>query len=228
MSTSATSATSATTEQSVPVAGPPDPASLPPGQRARRDRIIGAAIDLLAAHGYEAVQMRDVAEAGGVALGTVYRYFSSKEHLYAAALASWATTYGQTSGSARPNGGNGADAEARLRVLLRRAVRAFERSPQLFGALEVVERSTDAHARAVYDGYAEENAAVLLEALHDLDRETAEAIVTTLHSVLSTRLRAWASGRCTIREADADIQDAIGLIFGPPPTPNGELAASSS
>src|ERR1700694_6017874 len=39
--------------------------------------------------GYEAVQMRDVAALAGVALGTVYRYFTSKDHLLAAALAEW-------------------------------------------------------------------------------------------------------------------------------------------
>ena len=34
--------------------------------------------------------MRDVAQEAGVALATVYRYFTSKEHLYAAALLEWA------------------------------------------------------------------------------------------------------------------------------------------
>src|SRR5919108_352324 len=78
-----------------PQEGPPDPASLPPSQRARRDRIVVAATELLAEVGYEAVQMRDVAERADVALGTLYRYFSSKEHLYAAALVAWSSDYGQ-------------------------------------------------------------------------------------------------------------------------------------
>ena len=39
--------------------------------------------------GYEAVQMRDVAARADVAMGTVYRYFTSKDHLLAAALVHW-------------------------------------------------------------------------------------------------------------------------------------------
>ena len=45
--------------------------------------------DLIGDVGADAVQMRDVAGRSGVALATVYRYFSSKEHLLAAALEDW-------------------------------------------------------------------------------------------------------------------------------------------
>ncbi len=65
----------------------PNPASLPRGQQERRQRIIKAAITLLETGEYDAIQMRDVAERAGVALATIYRYFTSKEHLYAAAIA---------------------------------------------------------------------------------------------------------------------------------------------
>ena len=58
-------------------------------QLVRRAKIIEAVIDLIADVGAEAVQMRDVAQRSGVALATVYRYFSSKEHLLAAALEDW-------------------------------------------------------------------------------------------------------------------------------------------
>src|SRR5580765_8798025 len=76
------------------VAVHPDPDSLPRGQQERRDRIVGAAISLLEHGGeYDRIQMRDVAGEAGVALGTVYRYFTSKEHLYAAALLEWAGTF---------------------------------------------------------------------------------------------------------------------------------------
>ena len=52
-------------------------------QAARRERVIAAAVDLASEGGYDAVQMRDVATTAGVALGTIYRYFSSKDHLLA-------------------------------------------------------------------------------------------------------------------------------------------------
>ena len=60
--------------------GPPG-SGLRPAQRARYDRIIASAKELATEGGYDAVQMRAVAERSGVALGTVYRYFPSKNHL---------------------------------------------------------------------------------------------------------------------------------------------------
>src|SRR6476469_5684361 len=55
-------------------------------QRERRQRILDATIALASKGGYEAVQMRAVAERADVALGTLYRYFPSKIHLLVTAL----------------------------------------------------------------------------------------------------------------------------------------------
>src|ERR1700709_1848598 len=56
-------------------------------QRERRKRILDATLALASKGGYEAVQMRSVAERADVALGTLYRYFPSKIHLLVSALA---------------------------------------------------------------------------------------------------------------------------------------------
>lgn len=55
-------------------------------QRVRRDRILGVAARLGAKHGLERVQMTEVAQQAGVALGTLYRYYPSKNHLFAGVL----------------------------------------------------------------------------------------------------------------------------------------------
>ena len=39
--------------------------------------------------GYDAAQMRAVALRAEVALGTIYRYFASKDHLLAATMVDW-------------------------------------------------------------------------------------------------------------------------------------------
>src|SRR5712671_6902604 len=59
---------------------------IPASQLARRERILDAAMALAAEGGWDAVQMREVAERSDVALGTLYRYFPSKVHLLVAAL----------------------------------------------------------------------------------------------------------------------------------------------
>ena len=46
-----------------------------------RRSILDAARDLVAEGGFAAVQMTEVAKKAGVATGTLYRYFSSKEAL---------------------------------------------------------------------------------------------------------------------------------------------------
>ena len=56
-------------------------------QRDRHRRILDATLALASKGGYEAVQMRAVAERADVALGTLYRYFPSKIHLLVSALA---------------------------------------------------------------------------------------------------------------------------------------------
>src|SRR6058998_729341 len=51
----------------------------PPGPK--RDAILRAAIDVFAERGYFNAQVADVARAAGVAAGTVYLYFKSKDDL---------------------------------------------------------------------------------------------------------------------------------------------------
>ena len=189
----------------------PDPDSLPRGQRERHDRIVRAAIALLEHGGeYDAIQMRDIAQEAGVALATVYRYFTSKEHLYAAALLEWADNF--PAGGHSKRACRGSD-EAELRALMRRAVRAFERYPQMMRAEIVLESSTDPNARALFDQFAARNVDVLTNALSSTDPVTAAAIVETVNSVLATRLRSWALGRSTIGDVDRSVQRAIDLIF---------------
>ena len=54
-------------------------ADTPPGPK--RDAILRAAIDVFAERGYFNAQVADVARAAGVAAGTVYLYFKSKDDL---------------------------------------------------------------------------------------------------------------------------------------------------
>jgi AcrR family transcriptional regulator len=192
----------------------PDPDTLPRGQQERRGRIVRAAMALLEDGEYDAVQMRDVADEAQVALATIYRYFTSKEHLYAAVLLDWARDYPI---SAAPNGRRGDTAEARIRALMRKAVRAFERYPQMMRALIVVEQSSDANARALFEAFAAGNIAALRDALATVDAESAAAIVDTVNSVMHTRLRSWALGRSSIRDVDRAVQRTLDLIFSPPP-----------
>jgi AcrR family transcriptional regulator len=117
--------TSASSEEAAPTA-------LTRSQTARRQRVIAAAIELASSGGYEAVQMRDVATTAHVALGTIYRYFASKDHLLAATLVEWTRDL-QARVLQRP--ARGASPADRVVDVLRRATRSLERSPMLTAAL---------------------------------------------------------------------------------------------
>ena len=56
------------------------------GMEERSRRIVETAVELAEQGGFEAVRLRDVAAHAGVALGTLYRRFRSKEDLLLAAL----------------------------------------------------------------------------------------------------------------------------------------------
>jgi AcrR family transcriptional regulator len=189
----------------------PDPDTLPAHLRDRRDRIVRAALALLEDGEYDTVQIRDVADRADVALGTLYRYFTSKEHLYAAALLEWANGF-----RVRSQRDAGSD-EAHLRALLHRAIRAFERRPQVLRAEMVVQSSNDPNARVLFQQFADRHHAVMVDALPGLSADEAAAVVETTSSVMDARLRSWAIGRCSIRDVVTAVDRSVDLIFSPPP-----------
>jgi TetR/AcrR family transcriptional regulator, cholesterol catabolism regulator len=153
--------------------------------------------------------MREVAERSGVALGTVYRYFSSKEHLYSAALVRWGSSFEPRPGQAVP----GDTDEERIRGLLMRAVSAFERRPQMLRAEMALQGTTDPSARILFDEFVDRNERVMLTALKDLRPADGTALVETVNAALGTHLRAWALGRRTLGEVRRSLNRAVDLLF---------------
>jgi AcrR family transcriptional regulator len=101
-------------------------------QAARRRRVIDATLELAAGGGFEAVQMRDVAAEAGVALGTVYRYFESKERLLLEANLEQVDALRTRIAERPPKGVTAAD---RVADVLRRATRAQTRRPEATAAM---------------------------------------------------------------------------------------------
>jgi TetR/AcrR family transcriptional regulator, repressor of fatR-cypB operon len=61
--------------------------------RDKRDRLLAAALDLFESRGFEGVAVPEIAKAAGVAIGTVYRYFATKEALVNSLYRHWKTNY---------------------------------------------------------------------------------------------------------------------------------------
>jgi TetR/AcrR family transcriptional regulator, cholesterol catabolism regulator len=107
-------------------------ATLTQSQQARRDRMLAVTAELALEGGWEAVQMREVAQRADVALGTLYRYFPSKEYLLVSVMI--AEIQGLTDRLAvRPP--QGEDPVERVVDVLRRANKALQRQPQVTVAM---------------------------------------------------------------------------------------------
>src|ERR1700754_279089 len=117
-------------------------------QRDRRKRILDATLALASKGGFEAVQMRAVAERADVALGTLYRYFPSKIHLLVSALAREFERTQDRIDRAILRGDTPYD---RLMLMLGGITKAMQRDPQLTEAMTRAFMFADASAAAEVD-----------------------------------------------------------------------------
>ena len=189
---------------------PPLLSELTPQQQERRARIVAAGLALLRREEYERIQMRDVAEEAGVAIGTVYRYFQSKEHLFAEVLTEWATTL-RTRVERSPL--KGETNAARLNEVLHRSVRAFQAWPQLVRVLMTLEGSNDPFATEIFSSMNTSINAVWAEALIGLPDDVVETVVKVSGATLDLLLRQWVTGRLSINEVYAHLERAVTVLL---------------
>ena len=186
--------------------------ALTPKQEARRRRVMQAALDLGAEGGYDAVQMREVAATANVALGTIYRYFSSKDHLLAAAMAQWTE---QLRGRLVQAPGRGETRTDQLLDVLRRACRAMERQPKLTAALVTALASPDAGVETNASDVRAQIAMMAGSTIDDLDPETRSTILSIVGHVWYSTLTAWANGRRPFSHIYNELERAVRLLLAP-------------
>lgn len=189
-----------------------DEPALTPEQLDRRRRLIDAAFELGAEGGYDAVQMRDVAVTANVALATIYRNFSSKDHLLAAAMTEWTVRLGTRVAQSPPRGDT---AEEQMVDVLHRACRAMERQPKLSAALVRALSSADAGVRDSGSEVRRSIAAMGDPILAGLDPEVRADILAVLGHVWYSSLVSWANGRSTFDTVNAELERACRVLIRP-------------
>ncbi len=107
-------------------------ARLAASQLSRVRRIVDAAVLLAEKGGFEGVRLRDVADASEVALGTLYKYFHSKEDILLFALTEELEKLEAGMADHPPIGGSPL---ARVTQFFERATRGLIRKPQLARAV---------------------------------------------------------------------------------------------
>ncbi|MEU6821408.1 TetR family transcriptional regulator [Streptomyces atriruber] len=180
-------------------------------QEARRRRILHASAQLASRGGFDAVQMREVAEAAGVALGTLYRYFPSKVHLLVATMQDQLQHMHTTIRKRPPAGETPAE---RVAETLMRAFRALQREPHLADAMVRALTFADRSVSPEVDTVSRLTTAIILDAMGLTETPTAQqlsavrVIEHTWHSALIT----WLSGRASIAQVKIDIETVCRLI----------------
>jgi AcrR family transcriptional regulator len=206
--------TEATSRKKAPAApeGEPSlhPSRMTPRQRDRRDRLIDSALDLLETLEYDQVSVRDVAEHANVSLGALYKYFASKERLFAEALFRWAETL-PTNIRNRPLRANAP--RDRLMEAMHRAVRAFEHKPQMARLVNVLLNSPDPTAMEMMARVDRATSVAYLQALATIDPGIARRSVDVVNAVLSVSLRDWSLGRTSINVVYDRLDSAISLVI---------------
>ena len=188
----------------------PAPATaLARSQAARRERGVGAARSLAAEGGYDAVQMRDVAVRASVALGTIYRYFSSKDHLLAAACVGWVGDLEQRLAH-RPVRCD--DAVEQLVNVVRSATAALEREPRLAEALVTAISTPDPAVSDCQRQVSDTLVRMLSAPLGGLDEEHRAGIVRVLVHVWFSSLVGWVSGWSGIDQVGDELEQAARLL----------------
>src|SRR5262245_33004206 len=154
--------TSGTAEQAT--AAPADPELGSAAQRERRRRILDATLALASKGGYDAVQMRTVADQADVALGTLYRYFPSKIHLLVSGLArEFERTQEKLDRTAIP----GDTPYERMLYVLGRVTRTMQREPMLTEAMTRAFMFADPSAANEVNTVARLMERMLTKAMHD-------------------------------------------------------------
>ena len=107
----------------------------------RRPSILDVTLALASRGGFDAVQMREVAERADVALGTLYRYFPSKIHLLVSAMCARVPQAAEKLERTPVPGDTAVD---RVLYVLGRHTRTLQRTPMLTEAMTRAIMSADA------------------------------------------------------------------------------------
>jgi TetR/AcrR family transcriptional regulator, cholesterol catabolism regulator len=184
-----------------------------PAQRDRRKRILDATLALASRGGFDAVQMRAVAERAEVALGTLYRYFPSKIHLLVSGLAQeFERTQARLDRTPIP----GDTPYDRVLFVLGRITRSLQRDPNLTEAMTRAFMFADASVAVEVHAVGLRMEHMFVRAMHGADHEATEedkAIARVIGDVWLASLVAWGTGRASASDVTREMELAVRLLL---------------
>jgi len=180
--------------------------------------MLEAAAELATEKELARVQMHEVAKRAGVAIGTLYRYFPSKTHLFVAVMVEQIDQIAarRATGSSGTTGGKDTIYE-----VLVRATRALLRRPALASAM--IQSSSTANAATVPDvAKVDRGFQTILMDAAGIENPTEDD-----HTAIRLLMQLWfgviqscLNGRISIPDAEADIRNACDLLLVRMSTPD--------
>ncbi len=198
------------------------PPRLALSQLKRLRRIVDAAIALAETGGFDGVKLRDVADASGVALGTLYKYFRSKEDVLLFAINEDSAQLLRVMAERPPRGARASD---RLVELFARATRGLTRRPSFARAVLRAIAASDASSAAQQAAFHLRMTRMVVAALRDeapdvatplsepVGDERERRIALVLQHVWFSCLIGWASGLHPIGAVTQRMQETIELVL---------------
>ncbi len=181
-------------------------------QLQRRDALLEAVMQLAAERGVDNVQMKLVAEYSGVALGTTYRYFASKEHLLASALVDWHSRLANRVLNEPDTFQSDAERVDRLVDYLQRGIRGFQRYPSYADLLVYVSGSRDPNAREALNQMSARTNRVLRFLIGpQISPEDFETLSFAVGSLWLNAILTWRSGRHSLTDSYRLCENGVRL-----------------
>ncbi len=188
------------------------PTRLATSQVKRLRRIVDAASKLAEEGGFEAVRLRDVAEASGVALGTLYRYFRSKEDILVFVLAEQVDGLEAALTRRPPTGATPAE---RVGVVFGLTTRALTGRPHLARALLRAVSAGEPETKEKVASFHLRVSRIVLDALRGEGEATPRlhGVATILQQVWFASLVGWTGGLHDAKTVIRQTDDAAALLL---------------
>ena len=180
-------------------------------QLARRARLLEAVVEIVTEVGPHALQMREVAERSGVALGTAYKYFRSREQLLASALAEWQQPLMARMASVSRS--RETDTATLVSAYLRRALRAFHRNPHMGALMVLMQTSADPDVVETVAEMGTRSSELMEQMLVGLPPATLPHVGRGLDAVLMNAVTALVTGRASLDEAVERVEGVARLLL---------------
>lgn len=190
-------------------------------QAARRERMVEATLELAIEGGWDAVQMREVSARSEVAIGTLYRYFPSKENLLVSVMLEQIRALADRLGERPARASAGA---RRVDEVLQRANRSLQAFPPVTTAMirALVSGNTDV---APVVGRVRDEMRGLLASAYAGGDDVSDADllrIDLLTDVWLATLISWISGTAEPEVVQPRLTEAVEVLLADrEPTANG-------